>query len=125
MKNRIARDAVIQGLEAALIAHREGRVLDIHDGWDEAAALDRDDSRLSIALNFWECWADAGAHQWRYYEGLSADDWPRLANVVVVSLEQDLEIVDPELLRHFAPRPCEPSKVSRLIDRVRSWLRQE
>jgi hypothetical protein len=35
-----AREVVVPGLKAALTAHREGRVFDIGNGWDEAASLD-------------------------------------------------------------------------------------
>lgn len=70
------RDAIIQGLRAAIAAHRENRLFDIGEGWDDAASLAREDDRLSLALNFWEGWADSAEHQWLYYEGMSADDWP-------------------------------------------------
>ena len=50
MGNENARTAIVSGLRMALVAQEEGRLLDIGDGWDDAASLERDDSRLSIAL---------------------------------------------------------------------------
>ena len=61
-----AREVVVRGLKAALTAHREGRVFDIGHGWDEAASVDSDDSRISFALNLWEGWADSAGHEWRF-----------------------------------------------------------
>lgn len=120
MKDQNDRDVVVRGLKAALAAHHEGRVFDIGDARDDAAAVDHDDSRISIALTLWEGWADSAAHQWRYYDRISADDWPRFANLVIEALEHDRAIVDPELLEHFVPRAREPSALSRFVVRIKA-----
>jgi hypothetical protein len=122
MSNEKARLALIRGLRQALAAHREHRLFDIAEGWDEAAAVEHDDSRLSIALNLWEGWADSAAHQWQYYDGITADDWPRMASRILESLEQNRDIVDAELLKHFVPKPREPSALSRFVMWIRTLL---
>ena len=70
MTNKDARAAVVTGLRTALVAQEESRLLNIGDGWDDAASLERDDFRLSVALNLWEGWADSAEHNWLYYEGM-------------------------------------------------------
>ncbi len=99
------RYAIVQGLRAAITAHRANRLFDIGEGWDDAASLARDDDRLSLALSFWEGWADSAEHQWLYYEGMCADDWPRLAEVLIDSLEHNREIVDPKLVEFGKRHP--------------------
>lgn len=116
-----ARDTIVRGLKAALAAHHERRVLDIGDGWDDASAVDSHDSRVSIALNLWEEWAYAAGHGWRsFYGGIAKDDWPRLANVVIDSLEHDRQIVDSEILERFVRQPRPPGILSRLIEKLRA-----
>jgi len=116
--SRAERDTVVRGLKAALVAHNEHRVFDIDDGWDQAAALVHNDVRLSIALNLWAGWADSAAHQWLYYDGMRADDWPRLALNVIDALEHDREIVDAKLTPFIRSRS--PSGSSRFLARVRA-----
>jgi len=113
-----ARAVIVRGLKAALAAHHEHRVFNIRDGWDEAAALEHDDPRLSIALNLWEGWSDSAAHNWLYYDGMKADDWPRLALVAIDAVEHDRPIDDAKL-NAFA-RSRAPSGVSRFLARLRS-----
>lgn len=117
LMNETARDVIVRGLKAALVAHDEHRVHNIGDGRDEAAALEHDDARLSIALNLWEGWSDSAAHNWLYYDGMKADDWPRLARVVIDALERDRPIDDAKL-NAFA-RSRAPSGISRFL----AWLR--
>jgi hypothetical protein len=114
-----ARTVIVKGLRKALVAQEEGRLLDIGDGWDEAAALEFDDSRLSIALNLWEGWADFAEHEWLYYKGMEAQDWLRHARIVIEALERDRPITDSEILQRWTRHPPEPSVFSRLA----SWLR--
>ena len=122
MVNDSARATVIRGLRAALAAHNEGRLFEIRAGWDEAASVEQGDPDpdLSIALRLWEEWADSAQHGWLYYEGMTADDWPRCAVSVLQSLEQHRMITDPELVERFAPRPPQPSSLRRLIARARA-----
>jgi hypothetical protein len=118
-----SRDLVIRGLRGALTAHREGRLLEIGDGWDDAAQLVHDeeehDDRMSIALNLWEGWADSAEHDWRYYEGMSADDWPRCAHKLIALLEQDVPVDDIELRERFIRHPPRP-----VFPRLIEWARQ-
>jgi hypothetical protein len=114
-----ARTVIAKGLQKALVAQEEGRLLDIGDGWDNAASLEFDDSRLSIALNLWEGWADSAEHDWLYYKDMEAQDWPRHARIVIEALERDCPITDSEILQRWTRHPPEPSVFSRLA----SWLR--
>ena len=69
MRNESARDVVIRGLKDALVAHREGRLFDIHDGRDDAVAIDHGDAQISIALNLTRAGAcnrlTTGPSEWR------------------------------------------------------------
>jgi hypothetical protein len=112
-----AQTAIIRGLKAAIAAHNEHRVFNIGDGRQEAVALAHDDARLSVALNLWEGWSDSAAHNWLYYDGMKADDWPRLALLVIDAIANDRTIDDPKL-NTFA-RSRTPSGLSRFL----AWLR--
>jgi hypothetical protein len=120
MTEETAQTAIVRGLTAAIAAHNEHRVFDIHKGWDEVARPERNDPRVSIALNFWEGWADSAAHQWLFYDGMRADDWPRLALILIDALEHQRDIVDPKLTQFSQSRL--PSGPSRLLARVRALL---
>jgi hypothetical protein len=112
-----AQTAIVRGLKAAIAAHNEHRVFNIGDGRDEAAALAHDDARLSVALNLWEGWSDSAAHNWLYYDGMKADDWPRLALAVIDAIEHDRPIDDAKL--NAFGRSLKPSGMSRFL----AWLR--
>jgi len=115
-----AQGTIVRGLKAAIAAHNEHRIFNIGDGRDAAAALAHDDPRLSIALHLWEGWSDSAAHNWLYYDGMKADDWPRLALLVIDAIEQDRPIDDPKL-NEFA-RSRAPSGMSRFFARLRSMF---
>jgi hypothetical protein len=76
-----------------------------HAGYDEIdAGLPRDSSdpkwkKLFVALTFWDSWIDASNHEWRYYEPLKADDWPRLARSIAEDLRNDHDLKDIEELK--------------------------
>lgn len=57
--------------------------------------------KLHVALKFWDGWIDARNHDWLYYSGIVAEDWPRLARTIVKDLQQDREISDERVLEHF------------------------
>lgn len=104
MSDDHARFAVMRGLKKAIAAHRSGRWDLIGDGWDTAARFRHDDAALSIALSFWDGWADSAAHGWLYYGDLRADDWPRLAEEIAAALDARQPITHPSVLTHFSPR---------------------
>lgn len=116
MQDRASPALVIDGLKAALEAHAQGRVFDIGDGWDAAAGAGHDDDRVSLALSLWESWADSAAHGWQFYDGMTADDWPRFASHVLDALERGLPVTDPIVLARFGPQ--EPSQPSLLKPRL-------
>lgn len=111
---------VVDGLKAAIAAHEEHRVFNIGDGRDAAAAINHDDARLSIALNLWEAWSDSATHNWLYYDGMKADDWPRLARLVIEAIEHDRPIDDAQL--NAFTRSRAPSGMSRFLARLRSMF---
>jgi hypothetical protein len=111
---------IVRGLQAAIAAHDEHRIFNIGDGRDAAAALAHDDARLSVALNLWEGWSDSAAHNWLYYDGMKADDWPRLARLVIDAIEHDRPIDDPKLKAFAQSRT--PSGMSRFFARLRSMF---
>lgn len=103
-----ARKRLIHHLLRNAEAHESGFHNYLDRGYEELSAdLPREGYpellKLLIAANFWDAWIDASNHDWRHYKGIRADDWPRLARSIVEALEQDREIDDPEILRHFAP----------------------
>src|SRR4051812_27619184 len=78
-----ARYAIRRGIENALAAHQAGRLHEIAKGWRVAASFERQDPLLSLALTFWDSWADSAAHEWLYYDPIEAEDWPRMAATIL------------------------------------------
>jgi hypothetical protein len=59
---------------------------------------------LHAALNLLDAWIDSSNHEWRYYEGIGRDDWPKLALALAADISQNLTISNPLLIKHFAKR---------------------
>ena len=102
---------MIKALLQAAAAHEAGRLalIEIPASYDlldfglprgEGPEFDRFD-KLLIALEFWGGWIDSRNHNWQYYDGIGADDWPRLARKIVADLEADREITDGVVLARF------------------------
>jgi hypothetical protein len=72
---------------------------------------------VATGFTFWDWWADARNHDWKYYEGIARDDWSRLARHVADSIEAGRPISDPVLIRHFerARRPGPFGRLRRLL----------
>lgn len=100
------REDFALALEAAADAQEAGDLAAIEVGYDELDGLlprngDPRFAKLHVALRFWDGWIDSRNHDWLYYEGLQAGDWPGLARGVARRLRDDMEIVDPRVLRHL------------------------
>ncbi len=113
------KQQMIQGLEAAAQAHEAGNLPAIEEGYDDIdAVLPRDRgpefNKLFVALHFWDGWIDARSHEWRYYKGIKAQDWPELARAIVEDLRNDRNITDERVLRHFRLSPPWPSLWTRI-----------
>jgi hypothetical protein len=103
-KNKImdyqqAKQQMISALMKSAEEHHAGRLEQIEDGYEDLdIALPRNGGpefdKLLNALYFWDCWIDARNHNWRQYDGVEADDWPRLAMLIVADLEADQEITN-------------------------------
>ncbi len=104
-----AKTLMIQRLSQAIDCHNAGVYQRLEDGFDEMDdGLPRDArpefSKLHTAFNFWDRWIDASNHQWKYYRGIKAEDWPVLAQRIVTDLQADRDITDPLVLEWFSPR---------------------
>ena len=64
-------------------------------------------NKLFIALNFWDGWQDARNHDWRVYKGISENDWPQLAKIIIQNIEEEKEIMNEIILQYFDLRPGE------------------
>ncbi len=101
-----AKQDMISGLLQAASEHEAARLSQIeapYDTLDERLPRDTGSEfdKLFIALNFWDGWIDARNHDWHYYEGIGAEDWPRLARSIVEDLKADREISDELVRKHF------------------------
>ena len=115
------RERFVVCLEAAVRAHEAGDLRAIETGFDELVTeLPRDAGpefdKLLVAIEFWDCWIDAGNHDWLYYPGMAADDWPQFARAIVQDLQQNHDITDERVLERFdfRRRPARTSIWSRL-----------
>ena len=106
-------------------AHTAGRYDEIATRYDdvygEVLALSEWTPRLGIAFEFWDCWNDARNHDWRYYEGIGRDDWPKMAQEIAAALESGDEI-DATVVDRFGPQPRRSlrQRLSGLVKRVRT-----
>ena len=117
-----AKQDLISGLLQAAAAHEAGHLSGIENSYDKLdAKLSRnvgpEFDKLFIALRFWDGWIDARNHDWQYYEGIRAEDWPRLARSIIADLQGDREITD-EVVRKrfdFKSQAEKPSILRRLV----------
>jgi hypothetical protein len=65
---------------------------------------------LRIALDFLDGWYDSSNHEWAFYEPLTRDDWPRLGQQLVKSLEA-AGPVDVLLRERFSTAPRRDSRM--------------
>jgi hypothetical protein len=72
---------------------------------------------IATGFTFWDWWTDARNHDWQYYEGITRNDWPRLARHVADSVEAGRPISDAVLIRRFerARRPGPLARLKRLL----------
>ncbi|HXV97351.1 MAG TPA: hypothetical protein VEC93_02940 [Anaerolineae bacterium] len=101
-----AKQIMIDALLRSASKHEAGLFVEIDYSYDTLdSELPRNDKpefdKLFIALNFWDGWIDARNHDWKYYEGIRAEDWPRLARNIVADLDADQEITDELIRSHF------------------------
>lgn len=105
-----AEQYLIEQLSKDAQSHTDGYFSKIGNGYDffDANLPRANDPRykkLFIALYFWDGWQDARNHEWKYYEGINSDDWPQLANIIIQDLNDEKEIEDQRILKHFDVRP--------------------
>jgi hypothetical protein len=79
--------------------------------------------RFAIAFHFWDGWCDARNHEWRYYPGLTAADWPRLARHIAENLRRGEDATDTMVLENFSPEIFRSRRV-KFLDWLRSLWRR-
>ena len=119
------RQEMIKGLLRAAAAHEAGRLalIEIPESYDLLDfGLPRDGGpefdKLLVALEFWGGWIDSRNHDWQYYDGIGAADWPRLARSIAADLDVDREITSQLRLRTIC-RMC----ITRFERAIKSWCR--
>jgi hypothetical protein len=90
---------MIKALKKSIEEQNAGRIGLNEVGYDNLDhAVPRNDGpefdKLINALYFWDCWIDSSNHNWLYHGDLQPGDWIKLANLIVVDLEADREIID-------------------------------
>ena len=103
------RRKVIEELLRSAAAHEAGNIWQIDGSYDEMQSriLSEDApefEKLSIAVEFWGGWIDARNHDWMYYKGIGALDWPKLARQIAADLGADMYTEDERIREHFDPR---------------------
>lgn len=103
------RGEVVTTLREAAVAHECGAFSEIGEASERLALRTGQfvdvDSDLRVAIEFLNGWYDSSNHDWRYYEPLGENDWPRLSVSLAVSLETGTPIDESVRQRFtFAPR---------------------
>jgi len=120
------RQRFVVCLDAAVRAQESGDLRAIEAGFEQLDSelprgADPELDKLHVALHFWDCWIDASNHDWLYYPGLAAEDWPSLARTIVQDLQQNREISDERVLEHFDSH-CQPAPISLWV-RIKNLFR--
>ena len=114
---------VLDALQRARTAHAERRFLDIFSDEllerDIHAAKSDYAKHFMLALEFLGGWADSAEHDFLYYPGFSADDWPRLAQKIEDDIQTRHPITDRKILDAFEAKPRGPG----LLRRLRGFLK--
>ncbi len=106
-----AKTIAMSGLRDAMLAHENGKWLDVEGYLDKyEAAIPRNEiasnSLLYLTLEFWSAWADSANHdRWDFYPPIGKNDYPRLARVIVNNLQSNAEITDKEIIKNFSMYP--------------------
>jgi len=117
-----AKHYLIEHLSRDVALHVAGDYWHVGDNFDDFDAnLPRNDDpqfkKLHIALNFWDGWQDARNHDWHFYKGISQNDWPQLAKIIIQDIEEE-EITSETILEHFDLKPRE-----RVISKLKKIFR--
>jgi len=111
---RIVASALRQDAKAHEAGNFEAIAARYDDVYAEVLPLCEDlPGMIATGFTFWDWWSDARNHAWQYYEGITREDWPRLARHVADAVEAGSPITDPVLMRHFE-RAARPGLVRRL-----------
>jgi hypothetical protein len=107
-----AKHYLIEHLSRDVALHAAGDYWHVGDNFDDFDTnLPRNDDpkfkKLHIALNFWDGWQDARNHDWHFYKGISKNDWPRLAEIIIQNVKEEKKITDQIILEHFDLKPRE------------------
>ena len=105
-----ARNHAVYGNEKALIAHAKQEVFSIDDELEQYELLISklelpSNSLLLLTPEFWSGWADAAAHDWKYYEPIKEIDWPVYAEVLLENLRNNTEVTDVAIKQNFSVFP--------------------
>lgn len=80
-------------LEAEAALQEQGSIREIGEDYDPTYArileinADYDDS-IGFAFTFWDKWADASNHEWKYHEPIRESDWPRFAREIAQAVRR-------------------------------------
>ena len=118
-----AKEQIISALLRNAVLHESGRFSEIEESYDSIhdslpSSAGPEFGKLYVALTFWDGWIDASNHDWMYYEGMSAEDWPRLARLIAADLQADREITGDVVRKHFDRRDDPPGLLRRMISRL-------
>lgn len=104
------RQALVDGLIEDALAHEAGRYAEI--GRQFPALCDRAsrqgapwNSRLQLALRFWQGWTQARDERWRGSQAeqpVAMADWARYARTIAFDLALDRDTMDPAIVSRFA-----------------------
>ena len=105
----------VRHLEHDIEAHEAGHFAEIGLAFNDAPDWTLDEEkdregfeRLAIVYSFWDYWIDARNHDWRYYRGVEAEDWPLIARQMCRGLREKWPPERMEDNAVFNPPPAPP-----------------
>ncbi len=105
-----SRNLIANAIENAVKLHNEGRFASIGHAFEktevQVSGLVPDfDPLTSLSLRFWDEWADAANHDWKYHGEIGKKDWPLYAQVIISALRQGKYPEDSHIVNQFGPKP--------------------
>ena len=120
--NKEATELLASALEKDANDQDLGQIENLGMQWDnvygQILSIDEINQPLyNLAFRFWDDWADAANHEWKYYEPIKEAEWPSIAREIACSLRSQVLPTNPLIIEKFQPKQKDS-----LVQKVRKRL---
>jgi hypothetical protein len=109
MKTLAARiaDAIEDDVRKQRIGQHSNIGLECDEFQSEASSVspNQTSEMISIALRFWDDWADCARHDWQYHDPMTEEQWIEFAQEIIECLRNNQLMRNEVILSIFGPQP--------------------